>query len=168
MKSQYVVSRVKPVPFLSDRDIMVLSMKTWGLPAKFPLKADAESPWTGGRQKQQPVPRTEYSNIWSLMVSGFVTAVNGHVQLSRFFGILVPETWYEIIGAQTRGLVTLEQFDQRLSQRKWSSPCDSNMATLLGSFFLRSMSIRCLVRSLQHWAVCPELLNYIGPKNPSV
>lgn len=68
----------------------------------------------------------------------------------KIFGILVPETWYEIIGAQPRSLVTLGRFGQKLSQRKGSSPCDSNKVILLDSFFSRNMTIKCVVRHLQH------------------
>lgn len=52
----------------------------------------------------------------------------------KICGILVPQSWHGIIDAQPRGLFTLGQLSQRLYSRKWSSPCDSYMVTLLDSF----------------------------------
>lgn len=50
----------------------------------------------------------------------------------QYFWLLVPETWRGIISAG--GLVTEGQLGQRLSQRKWSSPCHNDMVMLLDPF----------------------------------
>ena len=124
---------VKPVPFLSDQDIMMLSMKTWGLPAKFPLRADAESlDWWKAKA-------TANSQNWIQKHVAFDGLRICHRSqwshpVVKICGILVPESWYGIIDAQPRGLFTLGHLGQRLNSRKWSSPCDSYMVTLLDSF----------------------------------